>query len=61
MAIVAGSTVERDASGIVEEFLNGTFTNCTHRKCSYGLQNSFQASNYFYKKMFSKQTVRRLH
>lgn len=42
MAVIAGATVTRDATGDVADFLNGTFTNCTIGECKYGLQNSFQ-------------------
>uniref|UniRef100_A0A0A9WLJ8 Bumetanide-sensitive sodium-(Potassium)-chloride cotransporter n=1 Tax=Lygus hesperus TaxID=30085 RepID=A0A0A9WLJ8_LYGHE len=44
MAFISGSSVLRDASGNVTEYLNGTgtFSNCTGRECLYGLQNSFQ-------------------
>uniref|UniRef100_A0A1B6I7U9 SLC12A transporter C-terminal domain-containing protein n=2 Tax=Homalodisca liturata TaxID=320908 RepID=A0A1B6I7U9_9HEMI len=42
MAFVAGSCVLRDASGDVNEYLNGTFTDCSQRTCDYGLQNNFQ-------------------
>ncbi|KAL1139743.1 hypothetical protein AAG570_006721 [Ranatra chinensis] len=43
MAIVAGATVVRDASGNVTDYINGTFTNCSGEvTCEYGLQNSFQ-------------------
>lgn len=44
MAFIAGFTVSRDATGNVEDFLNGTFKNCTPGECAYGLQNSFQVS-----------------
>lgn len=42
MGIFTGSMVVRDATGDVADFINGTFTNCSFGKCSYGLQNSFQ-------------------
>lgn len=45
MAIMAGACVLRDASGNVTELFNGTFTDCTDRKCNWGLQNSFQVSS----------------
>ncbi|XP_050296584.1 bumetanide-sensitive sodium-(potassium)-chloride cotransporter [Anthonomus grandis grandis] len=41
MAIFAGSTVMRDASGNVEDYLLGNLTDCIPN-CTYGLQNSFQ-------------------
>lgn len=44
MAFIAGACVARDASGDVTEFLNGTFRNCTDRKCEFGLQNNFQVN-----------------
>lgn len=44
MAVITGGTVARDATGNVEDFLNGTFRNCTPGECMYGLQNSFQVS-----------------
>nr|CAD7194894.1 unnamed protein product [Timema douglasi] len=43
MAVLCGATVHRDASGVVEELLDGSFTNCTDRRCLWGLQNDFQA------------------
>nr|CAD7394128.1 unnamed protein product [Timema cristinae] len=43
MAVLCGATVHRDASGFVEELLDGSFTNCTGRRCLWGLQNDFQA------------------
>ncbi|CAH0552698.1 unnamed protein product [Brassicogethes aeneus] len=42
MAIVAGFCVLRDASGKVEDYVNGTFPDCTRENCTYGLHNSFQ-------------------
>ncbi|XP_054285767.1 solute carrier family 12 member 1-like [Macrosteles quadrilineatus] len=41
MAVIVGCIVLRDASGNVEEFFNGTFTDCLDRKCDYGLHNGF--------------------
>nr|CAD7257680.1 unnamed protein product [Timema shepardi] len=43
MAVLCGATMHRDASGVVEELLDGSFTNCTDRRCLWGLQNDFQA------------------
>jgi len=42
MAVMTGSCVVRDATGNITELIEGTFLNCTDRKCEYGLQNSFQ-------------------
>nr|CAD7597749.1 unnamed protein product [Timema genevievae] len=42
MAVLCGATMYRDASGSVEELLDGSFTNCTGRRCLWGLQNDFQ-------------------
>jgi len=39
--ILAGGAAMRDASGMADEFLNGTFANCTDRHCDFGLQNSY--------------------
>lgn len=44
MAVIAGFTMARDATGNVEDYLNGTFLNCSVGECKYGLQNSFQVS-----------------
>lgn len=41
MAFMAGACVARDATGNVEDLINGTFRNCTDKKCEWGLQNSF--------------------
>ncbi|KAG8279883.1 Solute carrier 12 [Homalodisca vitripennis] len=41
MAVIAGCIVARDATGNVEDVVNGTFTNCTGIKCKYGLHNGF--------------------
>ncbi|GAB0099647.1 bumetanide-sensitive sodium-(potassium)-chloride cotransporter [Sergentomyia squamirostris] len=43
MALCAGATVVRDATGNITDVVNGTleFVNCTE-PCKYGLQNSFQ-------------------
>lgn len=41
IAVFAGCTVLRDASGNVTDLLNGTISDCAPN-CSYGLQNSFQ-------------------
>lgn len=42
MALIVGFTVLRDATGNVDDYLNGTFTNCTVGSCLYGSHNSFQ-------------------
>lgn len=44
MVFIAGAVVVRDASGIVDEAVNGSqaFLDCANRTCAYGLQNSFQ-------------------
>lgn len=42
MAVMTGSCVVRDATGNITELIDGTFLDCTDRKCEYGLQNSFQ-------------------
>lgn len=44
MAIAVGATVARDASGYIEDTLNGSlaFLNCTPGNCKYGLHNSFE-------------------
>ncbi|XP_050068324.1 bumetanide-sensitive sodium-(potassium)-chloride cotransporter [Anopheles maculipalpis] len=44
MAIIAGATVLRDATGNLTDVVNGTwdFSNCEVQSCSYGLHNSFQ-------------------
>lgn len=44
MAVIAGCIVLRDASGSVDEFNKGTYTDCTGRKCNYGLHNGFSVS-----------------
>ncbi|XP_076252109.1 sodium chloride cotransporter 69 isoform X2 [Rhynchophorus ferrugineus] len=41
MAVFAGCTVMRDASGNITDLQNGTLIDCLPN-CSYGLQNSFQ-------------------
>lgn len=44
MAVMVGASVVRDASGDINDILNGTwnFLDCTNRTCEYGLMNSFQ-------------------
>lgn len=42
MALMAGWTVAREATGNLEDYLNGTSTNCTIGGCKFGLHNSFQ-------------------
>ncbi|XP_055540549.1 bumetanide-sensitive sodium-(potassium)-chloride cotransporter isoform X1 [Wyeomyia smithii] len=44
MAIMAGATVLRDATGNVTDTMNGSwaFTECAPEECQYGLHNSFQ-------------------
>ncbi|CAH1407510.1 unnamed protein product [Nezara viridula] len=42
MGVFTGSMVLRDATGNINDFINGTFTNCSYGRCAYGLQNSFQ-------------------
>ncbi|XP_059486469.1 bumetanide-sensitive sodium-(potassium)-chloride cotransporter-like isoform X2 [Neocloeon triangulifer] len=39
--LLVGGGQLRETSGIVEEVANGTFTDCTYRKCSYGLYNDY--------------------
>lgn len=46
MALIAGFTVARDATGNVEDLINGTFRDCMPGNCTYGLQNNFQVSNF---------------
>ncbi|XP_045467034.1 bumetanide-sensitive sodium-(potassium)-chloride cotransporter isoform X2 [Harmonia axyridis] len=42
MAFVAGFTVLRDATGNVEDYINGSKPICVPGECKYGLHNSFQ-------------------
>ncbi|CAG9856533.1 unnamed protein product [Phyllotreta striolata] len=42
MAIVAGFTVMRDATGNVADYVNGSWPHCGVGECRYGLQNNFQ-------------------
>lgn len=44
MVIIAGGTVARDATGNINDTINGSwaFLDCIPGNCSYGLQNSFQ-------------------
>lgn len=44
MAVIAGATVARDATGNITQALNGSwdFLNCNPGECQYGLHNSFQ-------------------
>ncbi|XP_058130526.1 bumetanide-sensitive sodium-(potassium)-chloride cotransporter [Anopheles ziemanni] len=44
MAVIAGATVLRDATGNVTDIVNGTwdFSDCLSQSCQYGLHNSFQ-------------------
>lgn len=44
MAFVAGFTVRRDATGNVEDYINGTIPICAPGECKYGLHNSFQVT-----------------
>ncbi|XP_037030333.1 bumetanide-sensitive sodium-(potassium)-chloride cotransporter isoform X2 [Bradysia coprophila] len=44
MVLIAGAVVVRDATGNVEDAVNGSlaFLDCANQTCKYGLQNSFQ-------------------
>lgn len=42
--LLAGGAAVRDASGMTDEFMNGTYLNCTGRHCDFGLQNSYSVS-----------------
>jgi solute carrier family 12 (sodium/potassium/chloride transporter), member 2 len=42
--LLAGGAALRDASGLSDEFMNGTYLNCTGRHCEFGLQNSYSVS-----------------
>lgn len=42
MAIVAGFTVLRDATGNATDYLDGAIPECLQGECSYGLHNNFQ-------------------
>lgn len=44
MAIVAGSTVLRDATGNVTDYVNGSWPICEPKSCKYGLLNNFQVT-----------------
>lgn len=44
MAVIAGSIVVRDATGSIEDYENGTFTDCAGKNCRYGLHNGFSVS-----------------
>lgn len=47
MAVFVGYTVLRDATGNVEDYIYGNFTNCAAEACKYGSHNSFQVSLVF--------------
>lgn len=42
MAVVAGCTVLRDATGNVADYTNGSWPICEPNTCDYGLLNNFQ-------------------
>lgn len=42
MAVVTGCTVLRDATGIVDDYRNGSWPICEPNTCDYGLLNNFQ-------------------
>lgn len=42
MALMTGWTVAREATGDLDDFINGTFLNCSMKTCEYGLHHSFQ-------------------
>lgn len=44
MAFVTGATVARDATGHMDDIVNGSleFLNCMPGQCQYGLHNSFE-------------------
>lgn len=44
MVLIAGAVVVRDATGNMDDAVNGSlaFLDCANRTCEYGLQNSFQ-------------------
>lgn len=42
MAVVAGCTVLRDATGNATDYINGSWPTCEPNGCKYGLMNNFQ-------------------
>lgn len=44
MVIIAGFCVVRDASGNIEDYINGSMPECPPGTCAYGLHNSFQVN-----------------
>lgn len=44
MGVCLGATVARDATGNLNDIINGSFAflNCAPGECQFGLQNSFQ-------------------
>lgn len=44
MVLIAGAVVVRNATGNVDDAVNGSlaYLDCANRTCEYGLQNSFQ-------------------
>ena len=44
--LLVGGGQLREASGIIGEVANGTFTDCANRTCSYGLYNDYSVSHF---------------
>lgn len=56
IVIWLGFTVVRDATGSVDDYLNGTFQNCSMITCKYGLMNDYQVSIFKYVLTFNSST-----
>lgn len=44
VVLFSGGAAVRQASGNISEFASGSYLNCTHRHCDYGLQNDYSVS-----------------
>lgn len=47
IAIICAGTTKRQATGSIDDLLNGTSLNCTIHKCTYGSQNDYQVNILF--------------
>ena len=45
IAVICAGTTKRQATGSIDDLLNGTSLNCTINKCTYGSQNDYQVNS----------------
>jgi len=42
IAIICGATMTRAATGVVDDYINGTNLDCESNECTYGLYYDYQ-------------------